>query len=243
MPDAAGKQYWESVWEAHSPPYIYDGPQPFEQHPLLRPFLKTQNAGVAIEIGCVPGRWMLYLNKEFGYRVSGIDYSDRLDLVRKTLSANGIDGVELFHEDFMSFNTAKKYDLVFSTGFVEHFDEHDEVVRRHAEIAKPGGLVVIVVPNLTHIHWLLCSLFNPELIKAHRTHLMDKCNLRRSLEKAGLRVLLCKHQKTFRPSYALPPVMQFFSRCVQKLLISTRLDEIGNPFASPYLISVSQKKL
>ena len=35
-----------------------------------------------------------------------------------------------------------KYDLVLSVGFAEHFDNHELVVRKHAEWAKPGGLVV-----------------------------------------------------------------------------------------------------
>ena len=58
----------------------------------------------------------------------------------------------------------KKYDLVLSGGFAEHFDDHELVVRKHAEWAKPRGLVVIIVPNLTHIHRLLCGWFAPEVL-------------------------------------------------------------------------------
>src|ERR1051325_6561309 len=149
--DAAGREFWNSTWETLPPLHRYEGPV-FEQHPVLARYLSgTHSAGAsAIEIGCVPGNYMVYLNKEFGYRVDGIDYSEKLDHVRANLEYNGIHNSRLFAGDFFDFVPPERYDLVFSGGFVEHFDDHELVVRKHAELAKPGGLVVIFVPNLTH---------------------------------------------------------------------------------------------
>jgi hypothetical protein len=136
---------------------------------------------------------------------------------------------------------AKKYDLVLSGGFAEHFDDYELVVRRHAEWAKPGGLVVIIVPNLTHIHRLLCGLFEPEVLRVHRFPIMRSNVMRQTLEKAGLRVLHCEYHKTFRPTYKVPRGIGLFFRVFHKLLQACGLDDIGNRFGSPYLISVSRK--
>jgi methyltransferase family protein len=154
---------------------------------------------------------------------------------------NGIDDSQLFNADFFEFVPAKKYDLVLSGGFAEHFDDYESVVTRHAEWTKPGGLVVIIVPNLTHIHRLLCGLFAPEVLRVHRFALMRRSVMRQTLEKAGLCVLHCEYHKTFRPVYELPKGVSLFFRLVQKLLRVSGLDDIGNRFGSPYLISVSRK--
>jgi cyclopropane fatty-acyl-phospholipid synthase-like methyltransferase len=238
--DAAGKNYWNAIWEELPPVERYEGPV-YEQHPVLSRFLSTAGGGDALEIGCGTGNFMIYLNKEFGYRVEGLDYSDNMDYVRRNLSYNGIQGAQLFNADFLEFAPAKKYDLVLSGGVAEHFDDHELVVRKHAEWAKPGGLVVIIVPNLTHVHRLLCSWFVPEVLRVHRFPLMRSEVMRQTLEKAGLQVLHCEYHKTFRCTYELPGIVDFSFRALRKLLRTSGLDDIGNRFCSPYLIAVSRK--
>ncbi len=238
--DAAGRNYWNAIWEKLPPVTLYDGPA-YEYHSVLSGFLCNSGGGDAIEIGCATGNYMIYVNKEFGYSVDGIDYSNNMEYVRANLSYNGISGANLFKQDFFEFAPPKKYDLVFSAGFVEHFDDYELVVRKHAEWAKPGGLVVIIVPNLTHIHKFLCGWFAPDTLRVHRFPLMHRYVMRQILEKSGLHVLHCEYQKTFRPTYQLPAMVDFFARAAGKLLRISGLADIGNRFGSPYLISVSRK--
>jgi len=238
--DAAGRNYWNSIWKKLPPVERYDGPL-YEHHQVLSRFLPCAGGGNAIEIGCGTGNYMIYINKEFGFRVDGLDYSDNMEYVRVNLSYNGIHDAELFNADVFEFVPAKKYDLVLSGGFAEHFDDHELVVRKHAELAKAGGHVVIIVPNLTHIHRLLCGWFAPKVLRVHRFPLMRKAVMRQTLQKAGLQVLYCEYHKTFRPTYQLPPILDFSVRAVRKFLQISGLDDIGNRFGSPYLISVSRK--
>jgi len=240
MSDAAGKEFWNATW-AHLPPVErYQGPV-FEHHPILTKFLAKAGGGEAIEVGCVPGNYMIYLAKEFQYHVSGIDYSENLPYVRENLQFNGIWDAELFHCDLFEFSPPRQYDLVFSQGFVEHFDDYQLVVRKHEALAAPGGLVIIIVPNLMHLHRILCGYFAPEILSVHRFPLMHAQILRRTLEDAGLEVLHCQYHRTFRPTYRLPRPVDLCSRAVQKGLRLLHLDSMGNRFASPYLISVSRK--
>jgi cyclopropane fatty-acyl-phospholipid synthase-like methyltransferase len=241
MSDVAGKEYWNSIWANLPPVQRYQGPV-YEQHPVLAPFLSRAGGGQAIEIGCGSGNYMVYLAKEFGYRVSGLDYSNNMDYVRANLLYNGIEDADLFNVDFFEFKPSRKYDLVLSGGFVEHFDDYEAVVRKHAQLAAPGGLVVIIVPNLTHIHCLLCAVFDPKSLKVHRFPLMRRHILKQTLENSGLEVLHCEYHKTFRPTYRLPKPLEYVSRAIQKGLRLMRLDNIGNRFGSPYLISVARKK-
>lgn len=237
--DAAGTAYWNNAWSGLAEFEKYSGPV-YEQHPVLKRFLMG-TTGDAIEIGCVPGNFLVYLNKEYGYTASGIDYSDHLDYTQANLRFNGIEPKDLIHADFFQYQPKQLYDLVFSSGFVEHFEDHELVIRRHTEFAKPGGLVVIIVPNLRGVHRLLCGAFQPKVLAVHRFTLMKKQVLHATLESCGLEVLFCDYQKTFRPTYALPRFASLASRALQKGLRILHADNFGNSFASPYLISVSRK--
>lgn len=42
---------------------------------LFKPYLKTGHKRV-LEIGCALGRWLVYLSRQFGSRVYGIDYNE-----------------------------------------------------------------------------------------------------------------------------------------------------------------------
>ena len=48
-------------------------------------------------------------------------------------------------------------DLVFSAGLIEHFppEKTEEAIRRHFELAKPGGLVLITFPTSTPCYRLI----------------------------------------------------------------------------------------
>jgi SAM-dependent methyltransferase len=238
--DKAGRSFWNERWAGLPDFSPYEGPV-FEQHPVLARFLANGVGNDAIEVGCVPGNFLVYLAKEFGYRVSGIDYSDMLDYTRANLKFHGVPTGEFYQADLFKFEPPHQYDLVFSSGFVEHFTDHQFVVQKHADLAKPGGLVAIMVPNLTHIHKMLCSTFDRKSFDAHVLTLMNRKTLASTLETTGLQVLHCDYQKTFRPVYPLPAPISFACRAVQKGLRLSHLDNIGNRFGSPYLISISRK--
>ncbi len=240
--DKAGRGFWNERWKELPEFSAYEGAV-FEQHPVLKRFIPEGRGKTAIEIGCVPGNFLVYLAKEFEYTVSGIDYSDRLEYTRANLAYHEVQVDDLYQDDLFSFRPRKQYDLVFSSGFVEHFTDYLLVIQKHAELAKPGGLVVIMVPNLTHVHKLLCSTFDRKNFDAHVLTLMNRKTLASTLASAGLNVLHCDFHKTFRPTYPLPHAVDVASRAVQKALRISRLDNIGNRFASPYLISISQKPL
>ncbi len=240
--DKAGRGFWNERWKGLPEFSPYEGPV-FEQHPVLKRFIADGQGKTAIEVGCVPGNFLVYLAKEFGYEVSGIDYSDMLEYTRANLNYHGVPVGEFYQADLFAFESPKRYDLVFSSGFVEHFTNHLLVIQKHANLAKPGGLVVIMVPNLTHVHKFLCSTFDRKNFDAHVLTLMDRKTLASTLEAAGLKVLHCEFNRTFRPVYPLPRAIDIASRAVQKGLRISHLDNIGNRFGSPYLISISQKPL
>jgi 2-polyprenyl-3-methyl-5-hydroxy-6-metoxy-1,4-benzoquinol methylase len=44
---------------------------------------------------------------------------------------------------------------VISFGFIEHFDNPENVIQKHLDLLKPGGILIVGVPNFTGIHGIL----------------------------------------------------------------------------------------
>jgi cyclopropane fatty-acyl-phospholipid synthase-like methyltransferase len=131
----------------------------YHSHEILIQYLpKNPNLSI-IEIGCNPGRNLIYFAKTFGYKVCGIDNSDVIKNVKTTLQTHGINNFELIYEDFFSYNSKIKYDIVFSSGFVEHFTDTSLVFQRHLDLLKDNGILIISLPNFKYGQYLLRILF------------------------------------------------------------------------------------
>lgn len=111
------------------------------------------------EIGCAPGNYLVKFHQLFGLSPAGIEYSDAgVEVLKQNFSKNHIDA-ELIHGDFFDDSliekNKEKFDIVYSLGFIEHFDDPSDCIKRHFELTKKWGMVVVVIPNLQHLGGVL----------------------------------------------------------------------------------------
>lgn len=109
-----------------------------------------------LEIGCAPGARLVYFNERFGYDIFGVEYTRNgyLDSV-ENLRLQQVPG-EILHEDIFSTGLpADFFDVVFSNGLVEHFEDPYPMMEAHVRLTKPGGLVLLLVPTQEGIVKLL----------------------------------------------------------------------------------------
>jgi SAM-dependent methyltransferase len=183
---------------------------------------------------------MVYFAKHFGYSVDGVDFSSGGPLVEATLDLNEVPG-RFFRADVFTFSPDRSYDVVFSQGFVEHFDDPVAPVLRHAELAKPGGLVVLAVPNITHCNLWAMRCYEPEALATHRFELMTPAGLVDAATKAGLDTVFAGYEPvTFRlicgvGRWDLPV------RALRKGLSLTHVDSLPNKWGSPYVVYIGRK--
>lgn len=147
--DLAGRPYWDQVWRRTGERSV--GRFAYSHHVFARAFLEQARPGMSVcEAGCADSVWVPFLI-EHGLRVSGIDYSEHgIERLRKVLTKRGLQADlrlgDLFDASAMPRGT---HDLVFSLGLVEHFSDGVVAVRALADLLKPGGTLLTVVPNLT----------------------------------------------------------------------------------------------
>jgi len=244
---AADENYWSTRWNVLKP-RLYSGPPTW--HRIVAQHLPRRTDWTLFEIGCVPGGMLVYFNKEFGYRPAGIDYVAQLDLVEATLQLNGIPAVELHQADLFTFTPPHRYDVVFSAGFLEHFDDYMPAVRKHVEMVKPGGYLVVNVPNYTHAQYYLHSLFDAENLRKHRFEIMKPEILREAIRSCGMEVIMCSPTVTFdfwivNRGHG---IRRFFSRLVEGFAgrVTAVLDRLGlnnysNRWFSPHILCIARK--
>lgn len=231
--------YWNHVWAARKP-QLYKGPI-VEAHPLLARFLPKEPAFNFLEIGCIPGDWLVYFHKEYGYKVNGIDYSDAISLTRATCELNEVSAT-IWHEDVFKFQFPTLFDVVFSQGFIEHFNNWQEALNVHLRWLKPGGYLIIAIPNITGIHKLLMKKFHPVEYSIHYFGIIDQPYRLYNYLSQRSHIIYFGYWITFRPFYDLPKILDFLSRAIQKGLKILGLKNIPNRYFSPYLWIIARKR-
>jgi 2-polyprenyl-3-methyl-5-hydroxy-6-metoxy-1,4-benzoquinol methylase len=141
-----------------------------------------------LELGCAPGSMLLRVHRlrpDCG--LHGVDASPHgIEHARQALAAAGA-GAALYRGDIRTIELPQRYDLVFSAGLVEHFADPEAIVRRHAELATPGGTVLVTVPNFAHpAARRLLARFSPETLQTHNLAIMNAGALGEALAIAGL---------------------------------------------------------
>lgn len=145
---------------------------------LFKRYLPADMRGMsALEVGSAPGTFLVRLAQAFGVEPFGVEYTaNGVAQNRQAFEDNGLNpdnviAADFFSEDFQQAHQGK-FDLVISRGFIEHFTNAGEVVERHVNLLKPGGYLVVMIPNLRWIYYGWTWLFNREQIPLHNVDIM-----------------------------------------------------------------------
>jgi|AGTN01.2.fsa_nt_gi Methyltransferase domain. len=161
------------------------------KHPvcrLVRRFIHGGD-GNCIEIGCFPG-FYLPMFGELGYTVNGIDIVPQVDILPQWLASNGYRVGRFYREDFLNFNPGKKFTIVCSFGFIEHFNNWEEILKRHIDLVSDNGYIVITAPNFRGFFQnKFHKILDTDNYYKHNIDSMDPESWARILKENGYRVL------------------------------------------------------
>ena len=181
--------YWESIWETVRIPKEIKPSDIHEIHSILSRVLPAGRHSL-IETGCAPGGWLAYFHNNFHYDVSGIEYAPRaFQKTRENLALLRIPA-DLFFSDVFDF-FHQPYPIVFSAGFIEHFQNVDAILEKLETLCKTDGYIITLIPNLYGINRLISKLFRPEVAAGHFP--INKHKLIEHHERLGITTLYCDH--------------------------------------------------
>jgi 2-polyprenyl-3-methyl-5-hydroxy-6-metoxy-1,4-benzoquinol methylase len=166
LTDAA---HWDEQWWNTQRPqglrWLYRD-QDYETVRLIRK--AAGNKSRIIEVGGGGSRILPYLARKYGHRVCGADFSlAACRLLRANFKLQGVSG-EVVCEDLLQSSLAQgTFDVVYSVGVIEHFEDQRAVVAAHLRLVKPGGWLIITVPNLAGVQGRIFRRLSPPLWAKH----------------------------------------------------------------------------
>ena len=175
------KEFWENYWEDNNVQVseIKRSIRRSSVNSILDVFdkyLPVNSSFHILEIGGSPGRYLIYMAKKFKYHVHSLDYS-KIGNEQTIKNMNAADiPIKVYERDLFSENFNKDmqlFDIVYSLGFVEHFEELNIVVKKHTELLKPGGILLLGVPNLGGIYSFFLKKTAPQHLAIHNLNSMN----------------------------------------------------------------------
>jgi SAM-dependent methyltransferase len=225
---------------------------------ILPRHVPRMNGAAAVEIGSAPGDYIVRFSQNHDCVPYGIEYSEvGVELNRQVFSRHGFDPDNVIQADVFSDEFSRRYqerfDVVLSKGFIEHFEDVRPVIDRHMTLLKPGGYLIVTVPNLRGANNPLARLFDEKAVPRHNLKIMRKRVYEDLFVRPDLQQLFCDYYGTF--SFYLftagkSRIRRHTLRAVHKLQpllnlsFRTLLGEIGAESAtfSPFLIYVGRKQ-
>jgi len=242
--------FWDNYWQ-NSPDWqnvdvrrSYD--RCFDQ--VFHRWLPTGSQYQLIEIGCAPGRWLIYFYQKFGYQVTGCDSAPMATvLTRANLARANVPGQIISANFFDGTLPAQTYDIVLSLGFVEHFADPWLVISKHIHLLKPGGRLVLEVPNYTGLNrWILAHGLH-HYLELHNTRVMCQAFFEKIAVRFALVPLFIGFMGGVEPALWDATGQRWLLRNITRVANILRqkirfLDHINHPSFSGYLIGIYQKE-
>lgn len=212
---------------------LFDLVSPYDDYLLwrvvFRRYLPASCNGLSVvEIGSAPGDFLVRFARIFGATPYGIEYTSHgAERNRNNFSLNGLDPDNVIEADFFSqefLDThGERFDIVISRGFIEHFQDAEAVVSRHAAVLRPGGLLFVQIPNLRGVYYSWTKAFNPTQLPLHNLDIMRLPRFRKLFEKQPLEVLQCSYFGTFSFwLFTAPYDARWLNRVVRMLITLQR---------------------
>jgi 2-polyprenyl-3-methyl-5-hydroxy-6-metoxy-1,4-benzoquinol methylase len=168
------RSHWHEAWAVQPQPRLPSplvvGTRNMQRilQPAIRPGMRV------IELGCAPGKILAWVAAVLRADVAGLDYSERgADWSRQLFDALGIAADIRCEDAGRTTFPPESFDVVYSFGLIEHFDDPRSIVRAHVTLAKPGGRTIVGIPNYGGIYGRLQRWLDPENLSLHNLDIMS----------------------------------------------------------------------
>lgn len=248
--------YWDNYWnDDKKTRKIFHKTSTFLFDSICKVFdkyLPVNDEWNVLEIGGGGGSYLMYIHEKFLYQAHTLDYSvSGNEKTRQYFEKTGTP-ITLYTKDlFSDLTELPLFDVVYSLGFIEHFDNPVEVVNRHLALLKPNGLLILGVPNLTGIYYLFLKHLAPSILKTHNLKIMNINNWKDFEQTLKLNPIFKSYFGGFEPMNMKKIekkdfISQIFYFTVKVLMVIFSfnlkfLRKINSMYFSAYMIGVFRK--
>ncbi|RZK50837.1 MAG: class I SAM-dependent methyltransferase [Pedobacter sp.] len=247
MNQLTDREFWLNYWESKTGLAV-EIPSNYLFHAELYEIITRDKINTAIELGGFPGYYAVFLKKYFQLEVSLLDYFVHKPITDELLKNNNLkpDAIQIIEADLFKYKSEVSYDLVLSCGLIEHFEDTRDILQRHLNFLKPGGVLFITLPNFHALNGWFQKKFDYANYEKHNLASMDPQRLKEICESLGLMVKKAQYFGNFSiwlENEKLKPLwVQYFKKAVWLIgKIFTKLIPFESKQLSPYIIIEAQK--
>ena len=135
---------------------------------------ENRNKKTIIELGGYPGRYLAYLSHKYNLTPTCLDFNSDKSKIEESMKAFEINDYNIIQADILNYEPQKKYDIVISNGFIEHFEDYKTVLNNHYKYLKEGGTMLVMIPNKRWLRKWYGFLVDYKNLKAHNLDCMKK---------------------------------------------------------------------
>lgn len=241
------KQFWLEYWEKKTD-LIESVSKNNYFSSVFKKIIKDSSIKTSIEIGGFPGYFSIYLKKYFNIEPTLLDYIIHEKIISDLLKCNNltIDSLGLIETDLFNVDPQDQFDLTFSFGFIEHFSDTKDLIKRHVNFLKPDGTLLIIVPNLLGFNGWINRKFDFEVYTKHFLNCMDKNILKESAKSCQLKEIETYYFGKFSIWLENYSNQNLFFRIFFKIIwiigkLITKIIPIETKLFSPYTILLAKK--
>ena len=241
------RAFWVNYWERKNGLSVVIPPN-YLFHQELGRLIQAGQVKTAIELGGFPGYYAVFLKKYFRLDVTLLDYFVHQPITNELLQANGLQesDIHIIETDLFKYTPEQTYDLVLSCGLIEHFNDTEDIIKRHIAFLKPGGTLFITLPNFKALNGWFQKEFDRENYDKHNISCMDPTFLRNICEQAGLTVRQSRYFGNFslwlEDEKQKPASVRMFKKAVWLVgKVLTKVIPFNSKQLSPYIILEARK--
>jgi SAM-dependent methyltransferase len=204
-PALTGAEFWDRYWRGLTLPREHrHAPRAYYLNAILDVFdrwLPKDEGRTAAEVGGAPGQYLAYVRRSLGYDVTCIDFSETgCEKTLENFRLLGIPGDVIQADITGDVAGLPAFDLVYSLGLIEHFTDRRRIVANHARLVRPGGYLVLGVPNFRGPTGWFMRILGPDTYATHVVEAMDLDGWSEFEGPLGLRAVWKGYVGGFEPS-------------------------------------------
>lgn len=156
--------------------------------------LPLQNFEKVMDLGAGLGEFSFMLARALPKAsVTSLEiWTERVEILKKTIAQGGYTNITLFDQKIQEYPQNNYFDFIFAVDVFEHIYENEMPFDSCFEKIKPGGYLMVKIPNVKQITVFPASLFKDHqrwLDAEHIGQVYDLDGLAGRFEKAGFHIV------------------------------------------------------
>ncbi|WP_423147491.1 class I SAM-dependent methyltransferase [Rubrolithibacter danxiaensis] len=241
------REFWSKYWESKTD-LAFPVSRNYLFHKQLEKIISNNTIKNAIELGGFPGYYAIFLKKHFGIDSTLLDYFVHPTILNEVLRANGLttQDIKIIENDLFNYQPQQQYDMVLSCGLIEHFNDTKDIIERHIQFLKPGGVLFITLPNFKSVNGWVQKNFDKENYLKHNINCMDPNLLKQIALASGLKEVKAEYFGKFSVWLENKGEKSLLTRLFIKTLwfagkVPTKLLGFESKAFSPYIVLEARK--